>query len=475
MKEKITRFFWLCSGATCSILEECGTESTKYVGIGVAVFLVSVSAGFSGGYAFYTVSSSYVLSIVFGLFWGSAIFNIDRLIIQSIKKKTSKDSKEKWRNGILLFFSALPRIFFAILIAFTVSVPLELRIFDKEIDVQLDKEYRRQAEDYVTSKYNDKVTFWTNEVNRLETEISYALESKKKAEELSRIEASGGEATNTSGKKITTGRYGQGINYEQAFSEFKKREKEHDKIKRANQAEINEIRGSLKKFNEVTKAEEIEKKKIEFNNSTGFLARYEAIENLGKTNKSIASASILIRMLIACLEIVPILTKLSFSRGEYDEKIEAIEAKTIILEAHKIKSYEKTLAHDMWMLEQAIKVAQNISLGYVKKAVDELSELLTTQFSLHLRKNYVSSKRRPASKSGIPPKNTGKKASNSKGVNGKRPSKKLTTRQKGGAVLFSLGTVLTISTFVFGNLTIAADIIKGVSLAIEAVMKIKKP
>jgi hypothetical protein len=75
---------------------------------------------------------------VFGLFWGAIIFNIDRFIVTSTGKGdgTVAITRQKLK-------SALPRLIMGTIIAFTISKPVEIRMFQSEIDAQL---YQTQLE-----------------------------------------------------------------------------------------------------------------------------------------------------------------------------------------------------------------------------------------------------------------------------------------------------------------------------------------
>ena len=119
----LRNFFWFCSGANQNLLKRCPTESSKYVGIGATVFFTGVLAAISAGYALYTVFESFWGSFFFGLVWGGMIFNLDRFIVCSMKKRGNF-----WQE----FKVAVPRLFLAILLALVISKPLELKIFEKE-------------------------------------------------------------------------------------------------------------------------------------------------------------------------------------------------------------------------------------------------------------------------------------------------------------------------------------------------------
>src|SRR5690606_11744124 len=122
----LQRFFIFCSGADTHILETCSNgERNKYAGIGATVFFTAVMAFIAAGYALYTVFDNLFAAIFFGFIWGLLIFNLDRYIVSTIKK----------RNQVIdEIIQASPRILLAVIIAVVISKPLELKIFEKEIN-----------------------------------------------------------------------------------------------------------------------------------------------------------------------------------------------------------------------------------------------------------------------------------------------------------------------------------------------------
>ncbi|SDQ00715.1 protein of unknown function [Mucilaginibacter sp. OK268] len=134
--KKVTRFFWFCSGAHIDTLKKYPIEHNKYVGIGATIFFTALFASLSGGYAMYFVFNGDAFAvgfaILFGLIWGTAIFNMDRYIVSSINKDGSTNQQ---------ILQASPRILLAIMIGVVISRPLELKIFDKEIRQKLKTAY----------------------------------------------------------------------------------------------------------------------------------------------------------------------------------------------------------------------------------------------------------------------------------------------------------------------------------------------
>ncbi|MDO8368861.1 MAG: DUF4407 domain-containing protein [Saprospiraceae bacterium] len=145
----LQQILWWCAGAQVSILDKYPTEWGKYFGIGGTILFTALMAGFAGGYAFYTAFQDVPLAFFFGAFWGALIFNLDRYIVSSIGKGdgTSKITWDEWKN-------AFPRIILAILIGFVIATPLELKVFEKEITVEI-QEMINEKRQKMTAGLND--------------------------------------------------------------------------------------------------------------------------------------------------------------------------------------------------------------------------------------------------------------------------------------------------------------------------------
>lgn len=133
----VNEFFWLCSGVNREVLRQCPTEYAKYAGMGGTIFFTACMAALSGGYAISTVFDSTIIAILFGLFWGMLIFNLDRLIVNTMYS----DGKVtiSWQE----LMSGLPRIFMAIFLGIVISTPLELKIFEDAIDIKIEQDKDR--------------------------------------------------------------------------------------------------------------------------------------------------------------------------------------------------------------------------------------------------------------------------------------------------------------------------------------------
>lgn len=169
---KIQYFFWLLSGAEIGILKDCPTDYNRQAGIGFTIFMTTLLAFFSGSYAGYYFGESYLSAIVFGCIWASLIFSIDRSMVVTLKKDPTKIKQNFW-------VPFLSRAVLAILIAFIISIPLELLIFRDNIDIHKPKfkqdkilniQYGRSAIEDIDGKKESSATIEI-EINKLSTEL----------------------------------------------------------------------------------------------------------------------------------------------------------------------------------------------------------------------------------------------------------------------------------------------------------------
>jgi hypothetical protein len=135
----IYRFFCWCSGARLYLLKKCPTDYNVFFGIGMIVFLTGVMASMSGSYAFYTVFNNPYLALAFGIFWGVLIFFFDWYLVASLRKE-NRIFKE--------VLTASPRIILALFLAVVISRPLELKLFESEINGQIEKMNQQKINDY---------------------------------------------------------------------------------------------------------------------------------------------------------------------------------------------------------------------------------------------------------------------------------------------------------------------------------------
>jgi hypothetical protein len=337
---RVTRFFWFCSGAHIDTLKKYPLEHNKYVGIGATIFFTALFASLSGGYAMYFVfnGSPFAVgfAILFGLIWGTAIFNMDRYIVSSINKEGSTNQQ---------ILQASPRILLAIMIGIVISRPLELKIFDKEIRNKLKTAYskgQRRKIDTLEKTYNDK---YAAELGR-STDLRKQQDSLETDINKSRYQLNQevfGDKTNQ-----TSGIVGYGTYAKQKQAVLQEKE---DRLKTVMDAQ-NQMDGYLarrKDYEGLNETRMFSGYQLDsLANVAGFADRNWALGQLGynddgSRNLDTFMAETFISWLFILFECLPVFVKLMSPKGPYDVAIgKMAEANMHFAERDKERDIEVT-------------------------------------------------------------------------------------------------------------------------------------
>jgi hypothetical protein len=183
--ERLKHFFWLCSGVHIPMLKKCEVESSKYAGIGATIFFTGIFAALAASYALYTVFDNAWIASLAGLVWGLMIFNLDRYIVSSMRKE---------RNSLREFKTALPRIVLAVLISIVIAKPLEMKIFDKEIQSELiimEQQTYTAQESEIKMRFQADQQKLRDEIAALKNEIEVKTAKRDELDRLAQEEADG--------------------------------------------------------------------------------------------------------------------------------------------------------------------------------------------------------------------------------------------------------------------------------------------
>lgn len=313
-------FFILCSGADKNLLEGCSQgEKTKFVGIGATVFFTAVMAFLASAYALFTVFDSVYPAIAFGLVWSLLIFNLDRFIVSTIRKRDNFSAE---------FLQATPRILLAIIIAIVISKPLEIKIFEKEINTVLLKEKnamalknKKEVADYFKTDLDKNKA----EVDKLKLEIS-----TKEKEVNTLYETYIAEAEGTAGTK----KLGKGPVFKEKIAKHDLSKKELDTLQKTNLAKIAVLEKENKKL-EADLDKKVTQTQPIIDGFDGLMARINALNSLPWL------PSFFIMLLFLAIETSPIIAKLLSPKGEYDYKLEDLE--TALKATIEQDKYQRTL------------------------------------------------------------------------------------------------------------------------------------
>jgi hypothetical protein len=395
---------WWCSGADIELLTEKGqcppSDRVKYFGMGGVVLATGILAFISSSYAFYTilapkgdavkstseglvnlgegVDTFYaVLSVLFGLFWGFMIFNLDRFIVSSGGKGDLKEGFSIWgKNNDLK--QSWPRFIMAIILGIVISAPLEVRIMKTEIDAKLSEkqevyEYNlnKQSDSLINSKINIVKTRITPLEKQVKDNQDYIekrrLEIKEQRKQLE-LEAEG---------KTASGIAGRGPAWKDKKENLDKMEVELEKlaVKYSNDEQdlkkrIQEYEKDIAGF-DAERVERQKKNKERAHQLDGLIERLKIGHEIG------GLIPLFIMFMFIIIEITPLLFKMMMTKTPYDylsenknQKIFAENGILISSELHKDaegKEIEKISYHAAD--RQAYKTQKETEL--IKKQIDD--------------------------------------------------------------------------------------------------------
>ena len=287
-------FLIFCAGASREILEKCPSfEITKYVCIGLTVFFTAILATISSFFAFSLIFDEILLVVIFSVFWGAIIFNLDRYIVSSMRH-----SEKKWQEVV----KVIPRLLIAVLIAVIVSKPLEIQIFKSEIQSYLLLQNAHKVTN-VDLKYKSRFSELNDKKTKIDSQYTVMLMLREKYYEDFKCECDGTCGTKKVGRGIEC------ISKKNKYEEF------------LAELSLEKIRRDSTLVN-IVKQESVLKSKLEQETQVIKASiSFGLIDQIRALNKVDKLASMFIIFIFVMIETAPILTKLLSSRGPYDNLV----------------------------------------------------------------------------------------------------------------------------------------------------------
>ena len=357
----LKKFFITCSGVDKTILNNCSDgEQNKYVGIGATVFFTAVMATIAGSYALFTVFDNLYGAIFFGSIWGLLIFNLDRFIVSTIKKSDSK-----WKE----FFQASPRIILAVIIAIVISKPLELKLFEKEINQVLLTEKNQMTLDnktQIAEQFTPEIVKINSEIDGLKQEIATQEAKTNALYETYISEAEGRKGTKLLGKGPVYKE--KRIKHDAALTELNQLKKDNANKIKSKELAIADLQKN-QKLNETTTQPIIA-------NFDGLMARINALGKLPWL------PSFFIFLLFLAIETSPIFAKLISPKGEYDFKLENEESAVKTWVKQQVQQREEMLKAEIIINSKVYKdITEEEELyAYKQKMARDLMKLQADSF-----------------------------------------------------------------------------------------------
>ena len=392
---RLMKMLWNAAGADHYILERSTySDHIKYACLGGIVVATGLMASMAGGYAFYIVFGqktanlaqgteatieaassqplAVILSMVFGLIWGLIIFNIDRFIVASTGKG---DGSEAITLGEIK--TAIPRILMGIIIAITISKPVELRMFQQEIEVELNSrriEEVKKKKNSITTLYEGDMEIVQEEIIRLREDIDKYEKIRKEKLDLFNEEMDGNASIAGAG-------YGPRAKKKEKELELAK--KEYDSVRNINLAAIEIQQIKLAEIDSIMRRE-IASAEISAKSLDGLMARLKIVDELAKGKDEDGNVNedatpwiiIFITLLFMAIELTPIFFKMMLIKSPYDyleDNIKALQRADLGIEV-KYDYYEdrEGVQRNLVVYHQANKLlAEKIKLAQTQTELND--------------------------------------------------------------------------------------------------------
>ena len=357
-KKSSFHFLWWCSGAHQALLRQYPSEHSKYAGIGGVILATFALAAIASGYAIHSVFGNWFWTISFAIIWGLIIFNFDRFLVSTMRKYGVSRAQQ--------IKMAIPRLLLALLIGLTIARPLELKIFEKEIDVKVaeNRHKKMQLNDSLLNRESAAA------IQTAETERNRLVLRKQAIEDTLRLlqKAYVEEADGTGGslrrgiEDLTRLKMNA---YNNALTQF------NPELQQLNTGI--RYQDSLLGNNYATKETKRQKYEADLATKVGFLERNKALSDLADDESSVWWSNMLLSLLIILIEIGPVLSKLILNVGPYDIALAKEELLHMASSEQELRSEKENL------------VDKYKSIMEKKKQVsDELIEKITA-----LQKEYM--------------------------------------------------------------------------------------
>ncbi len=384
---KVMQWLWRAAGSDGYILKRSTySDQVKYACLGGIVVATGFMAAMAGGYAIYTIFEpkgsaldggthipTAIMSCIFAVIWGLIIFNIDRFIVAATGKGDGTEAIT-WSE----FTNAIPRIIMGLVIAITISKPMEIRMFKSEIDAELHQAQLEKRKGYeIATKANYETLFnkIDEDINKIEskrerlrTEIKEKTNTRNSFQIALQEEIQGkvGSGISGDGAAADAIRLNQGIAQNELDNAINKLEQFDD----SNKDELTRLNKERLNLNQELQ-EELAKNQEVANGLDGLLERIKLAHEIAGF-----WITFFITLLFVVIELTPIFFKMMLIKSPYDfmgdnikELLRAEEGIQIKYEYYKDKKGQERNLVINHKVEQ--KIQEKIALMSTQKELSD--------------------------------------------------------------------------------------------------------
>lgn len=377
----LNEFLWTFAGVNKELLRQCPSEYSKYAGMGGTILCTGIMAMISGAYAIHFVFQNELISVCFGIFWGILILNLDRFITSTMYS----DGKHSvsWQE----IKSAWPRILMAIFLGIVIATPLEMKLFEERIDVEIKKIETERLGNYAPPAHLvEKEKNKQNELSLINNEIARREKDLEKQRKELDEEVMG---------RSKSGIAGEGPSFRQKQKNKMECEKELAEYKESKAKLESEI--SLIE----TEIEELRRVYRSYVQQSGFCQRYEAFAKMYDGNVALTLVVWFIRLLFIIIEVSPTFLRMMVASGPYDELCQAQCAYVIKLaqkDRNEIESeYQTELKINTERNRARLEAESNANQELFEKIASAQSDVINLAIDKWKEKELERAKNDPAS------------------------------------------------------------------------------
>jgi hypothetical protein len=308
--------------------------------LGAIICFTAGFAALSGAYAAYTAFRDTAVATALGVLWGLFIFTLDRLIVSGIKKQP-QEPNDTWSvlfgKSLRGIIQAFPRITLAVFLSVVIATPLELKLFEREIQLYIAQDIQNraiEAEQLANEEFPEIENLQTR--NR---DLLLLLQAKEERRDILRdqsfAEAEGTDGTRTRGK---------GPVYAERRAELRNYQKELDAFRQNVNTQIVANNAKIASL-EAQKQQRLAVVKTVVENSHGLLARLNALHQLARDreNRTLGWTILLIFFVFLAVETAPVVTKVMSGYGPYDKLLERIETEVLLQEGQQLRGAQERI------------------------------------------------------------------------------------------------------------------------------------
>jgi hypothetical protein len=373
----LKKFFWDFAGSEIHFLQQCPTDHSRHMTMGMILFTTWLVASSAGGIAGWFFSHNVAIAIIVGLIWGVLIYGIDRGMVVSLKKDPEATKQKFW--GPLIMRGTL-----GVLISFFISIPVEILIFHKTIEdygtlMITDRAATERNERLKASNVEgDKTAI--SEMNSLEKALEKQIENIKNNAEyksylddetakIKKINELGNKAVRLQNSLINAKIQGNTneiqrlsvlirennanlkINRRELSAISKKKNQKYndlykplsEKLSTSTKDKLKKAQIMMEKEKQADSALANKRTKLEENdNITDFVFQYEVLEFATKKSNKLLFLVWLVRTIFMVIEVAPTFYKLQAGVGGYDILMHSQEKELkVMVERNRIDMQEK--------------------------------------------------------------------------------------------------------------------------------------